>query len=397
MKQAVKKGATIKKRSVSDIKSSLGLGGKKASNVVSNADKPMDWIIMPKAFQEVTKLPGIPQGYITACMGHSNVGKSTLINHALAAAQRQGLLPVMFDTENAFSFEYAKAMGFKAEPQYDDVEVEVVDEETGEVTIEKQKQIVNWEGDFIYFNNQALLQFCGTMDYKSGKEGTKRRGTAVIEDIAYTMTRLLRMQEDGEIEQGILFVWDSVGSISSYKSYDSSVNNNMWDANAISVAFNSIVNDKIPSSRKVSSKYTNTFLYINKVWMDSMSNPMAQPTMRPKGGQSLYYGARLEIVLGGLNGPGIKRLKATSKGLNYSYGIETKIQVKKNHLNPPYNVTYEGKMIACDVGFISTNDLEDYKKKHISKILKELNSQVTDGKYITESDVVFEETEEEDS
>jgi hypothetical protein len=128
-----------------------------------------------------------------------------------------------------------------------------------------------------------------------------------------------------------------------------------------------------------------------------MTNPMAQPTMKPKGGQSLYYGARLEIILGGQNGPGIKRLKATSKGLNYSYGIETKIQVKKNHLNPPYNVTYEGKMIACDVGFISVNDLEEYKKKHISKILKELNSQVTDGKYITESDVVFEEVEELDS
>ena len=92
----------------------------------SIADKPMDWLIMPKAFQDATKLPGIPIGYSTCVMGHSNTGKSTLINHAIVAAQRQGIIPVIIDTENSFSFDYAVAMGFKAEPMYGDVDVEVV-------------------------------------------------------------------------------------------------------------------------------------------------------------------------------------------------------------------------------------------------------------------------------
>ena len=45
----------------------------------------------------------------------------------------------------------------------------------------------------------------------------------------------------------------------------------MWDAAAISVAFNTIVNDRIPRSRKVSSKYSNTMILVNKVWLDSMT------------------------------------------------------------------------------------------------------------------------------
>ena len=33
----------------------------------------------------------------------------------------------------------------------------------------------------------------------------------------------------------------------------------MWTAAAISAAFNLIVNDRIPSSKKISCKYNNTF------------------------------------------------------------------------------------------------------------------------------------------
>ena len=57
----------------------------------------------------------------------------------------------------------------------------------------------------------------------------------------------------------------------------------------------------------------------------------------------------LEILLGGQLTSGTKRLTASSKGLNYSYGIETKIKVLKNHLDAPHNVCYEGNMIASDM------------------------------------------------
>lgn len=400
-KQAIKKGATTKKAGLSAFKEKIGLNASSVSSIVtvSNANKPQSWIIMPKAYCEAVRLPGIPENTVVSVIGHSNVGKTTLINHAIVSAQRQGLIPVIIDTENAFSFQYAKNMGFEAEPIYGDIEVEDIDPETGEVTTHIENQIVHWDGNFIYYNNKLLCERFGDIDYSTGKKG-KKRNIAVVEDVASAINELLDAQDNGDIEQGFLFVWDSVGSIGCYKEYNSGagtgkIGNPMWTAAAISAAFNLIVNDRIPSSKKVSSPYNNTFLYINKVWMDSMSNPVGPAIMQTKGGKSLKYSCRLEIQLGGQLTSGVKRLTATSKGLTYSFGIETKIKVLKNHLDAPHNVCYEGKMIASDIGFISPDDLDDYKKEHISEILKQLNN-IADGKVdIKQEDVVFEEVEEE--
>ena len=113
-KQALKKGAGIvKKTGISAFKEKKGMIYTKNEEgprdieelgIVSNADKPMEWLQMPEAFQDATKLPGLPMGYVISVIGHSNTGKTTLINHAMVSAQRQGLIPVYFDTENAFDF-----------------------------------------------------------------------------------------------------------------------------------------------------------------------------------------------------------------------------------------------------------------------------------------------------
>lgn len=399
-KQAIKKGAGIVKKSgISAFKEKKGMVYTPSDNnevtIVSNADKPMEWLTMPDAFQEATKLPGIPIGYVTSIIGHSNTGKTTLLNHAMVSAQRQGYIPVYFDTENAFSFEYAVKMGLDATPVYGDVQVEDIDPETGEVSYHIENRIVNWEGNFLYYNTTKLAEQYGTFDYSTGKDTTKNRGEAVLEDIARCMQELIIAQREGEIDQGLVFIWDSVGSIGCYKEYKSLSANNMWAAGALSVAFMKVVNDLIPSSRKVSSKYTNTFIYINKVWMDNTTSP-TQAIMRPKGGNAFKYATRLEILMGGQLTAGVKRLTATAKGLNYSYGTETKIKVLKNHLNAPHNVCYEGPLVATDTGFISVDSLEDYKKTHVSVILKELQNRASDGIKVKESDIEFQETEDDD-
>ncbi len=401
-KQAIKKGAMTKRAGLSAFKEKVGLNSSigTINTTISNANKAQSWIIMPKAYQEATKLPGIPENTVVSVIGHSNVGKTTLINHAIASAQAQGSIPVIFDTENSFSFQYAQNMGFKAEPIYGDVEVEDVDPETGEVTTHIENQIVHWDGDFIYYNNRLLCERFGDIDYSKGTRTKTKRKIAVVEDVASAINELLDAQDEGEIEQGFLFVWDSVGSIGSYKEYNSGagtgkIGNPMWTAAAISAAFNLIVNDRIPSSKKISCKYNNTFLYVNKVWMDAMTNPVGPAIMQTKGGKSMKYATRLEILLGGQLTSGTKRLTASSKGVNYSYGIETKIKVLKNHLDAPHNVCYEGNMIASDMGFIAPDDLDMYKKEHIGSILKELNK-LAEGKFeITANDVVFNESEDE--
>lgn len=402
MTQPAKKAPIKKKTSIEDLKSKMGFNVRVEKGEVknaSNADKPMDWLIMPQAFQDAVKLPGFPQGYVSMMCGHPNTGKSTLLNHAIVSAQRQGLLPIIYDTENNFDFQYAIDMGMEATPVYDDVNVEVTNPETGEVTIVKENRIVEYVGPFFYFNNAILCERYGGIDYSTGKEGSKKRNAAVLEDIVYSMKEFLEYQSNGDIEQGLVFLWDSVGSIGGLKSYNSKVGNNMFDAGTISAAFQDIMESIIPSSRKISSKYTNTFIMVNKVWLDSTSNPVAPPSMEAKGGKSITYRSRLVILLGGQLKSSVKRLSAVSKGLTYNYGTQTKIKVLKNQLPSPFNVTYEGEFICTDIGIIGMDkdSQEEYKKTRIPIILKKLQEMATkNGKEISieDSDVDFVENEE---
>lgn len=397
MKQAIKKGAGIKKKGISAWKEKAGLGVTAANLEVSNADKPMDWLVMPKAFQEATRLTGFPIGYVSMIGGFSDTGKTTIINHVLVAAQRQQFIPVIYDTENNMDWRYLTDMGFEATPVYGEVDVENVDPETGEVTYTKENRIIGYDGDFIYFNNTILAAKYGQYDYSTGKETKNKRKEAVIEDIAASMKELLDAQDNGEIEQGLVFVWDSIGSINSYKSYKSVTNNNMFDAGSVSVAFSNILNNRIPSSRKMSSPYTNSMIAISKIWLDSMTAPMAAPTVKYKNGNTFYYACHGLIVhVGGALTSGTKKLKAVSKGATYRYGLETKIKVVKNHLPSPYNVTYEGNMICTAHGLIDKDELPQYQKEHIADMLAQLNEQLTKSNKVAEAeDVVFTEDEDE--
>lgn len=397
MKQAIKKGAGIKKKGISAWKEKVGLNVTVANLEVSNADKPMDWLVMPKAFQEATRLTGFPIGYVSMIGGFSDTGKTTILNHVLVSAQRQGFIPVIYDTENNMDWKYLTDMGFEATPVYGEIDVEHVDPETGEVTYTKENRIITYDGDFIYFNNNILAAKYGQYDYSTGKETKNKRKEAVIEDIAASMKELLDAQDNGEIDQGFVFVWDSIGSINSYKSYKSVTNNNMFDAGSVSVAFSNILNNRIPSSRKMSSPYTNTMIAISKIWLDSMTAPMAAPTVKYKNGNTFFYACHGLIVhVGGALTSGTKKLKAVSKGATYRYGLETKIKVVKNHLPSPYNVTYEGNMICTAHGLIDKEELPQYQKEHISDMLAQLNEQLSKSNKTADiEDVVFTDEEEE--
>lgn len=371
-KQAMKK-KTFTRTGISAIKESLGLNIKTDEDrVKSSADKELEWIILPNAYERAVKLPGVPMGYLTVLAGWSNTGKSTIKNCIIASCQRQGILPVIFETENNFDFKYAIDCGMQAEPVIGKIERENIDEETGEITVEESEGIIDYTGNFLYYDSKILANQYGKWDYSQGKEVSKKRKEAVLEDIAHAMSDILDKQDEGIIQQPICFIWDSIGSIGSYKSYKSSVGNNMFDAGAISSAFNIMINNRIPSSRKISEKYTNTFVAVNKVWNDSANSMGGIPSIEYKGGKTFYYGARLIIHLGGVAKAATKKLKATAKGESYNYGIITKIGITKNQLPTPYNITYEGTMACVHSGIISEEDLDEYKKNCGKIILEQL-------------------------
>jgi hypothetical protein len=167
----------------------------------------------------------------------------------------------------------------------------------------------------------------------------------------------------------------------------------MFDAGAISQAFNNIINDRIPSSKKVSEPYTNTFFCVNKIWNDSMNSMGGVPSIELKGGKTMFYGARLIIHLGGMGKSATKKLTATAKGETYNYGITTKVRTTKNQLPTPWNITYEGEMSCVHNGLINPDKLDEYKKTYVKNILAKLEE--TSGKKldITENDVQFAEEE----
>lgn len=347
----------LKKKEIK--KFDIGEFKKKLSNAPV-ADKPMEWIIMPKAFQDALHIPGIPAGYMSGVRGWSDTGKSTIKNCLIAAAQKQGILPIIFETEGNFDFKYAIDCGMEATP------IEGVDEETGEV------KIVDYEGNFILFNNAGICEYCGDMDYSTGTKKSTKRTVAVIEDIAYIINDLIDKQEAGELPMPLLFVWDSVGSIDCWKSYQSKVGNPMFNAGALSVAFNNIINARIPGSRSQDSPYTNTFFVVNKIWNDSMNSVGGAASIENKGGRSFGYAIRLLIHIGGVAKAATKRLKATYKGNEYQYGIVSKLSIAKNQLPTPFNVTYTGTVCCVHNGLCNEKDLDAYKKENIPEIMSRM-------------------------
>lgn len=393
MKQPIKK-KEFKKPSISELKEKLELSMKNKTDYANSvADKKMEFIPLPEAFSNAVKLPGIPMGYLSVVTGWSNTGKSTIKNCLIASCINNGIIPIIYETENNFDFQYAIDCGMKATPVYGDVEVENVNYETGEVTYTTENRIIDYTGDFFYFNSTKLANAYGDNDYSTGKKLKTKRKQAVLEDIAYSINDFLDKQESGEIPYPMCFIWDSIGSIQSYKSLESKSTNNMFDAGAISQAFNNIINNRIPSSKALGSEYTNTFFCVNKIWNDSMNSMGGVPSIELKGGKTFFYGARLILHLGGIGKASIKKLTATAKGETYNYGITTKIRTTKNQLPTPWNITYEGEMSCVHNGLVDPNKLDDYKKTFMKDILSKLEE---GGSTVDESDIKFGEEETND-
>ena len=228
-------------------KTSLGLGEQTVK------EKELAWIPFKKAFHDAVGLPGVPRGYTTQFRGFSDVGKSTGIYETIAGAQKLGDYVVIFDTEGSFNWEHAKLVGFNYN--------EIADEDTGE--------IIDYDGDdFMYFGGSDLVQLYQNFDYKSGKmTQSPQRFIPVVEDIARAMNEIMDKQDKGDFDRNITFVWDSIGSIGCYEGAVSNTNNNQWTAGALKRAFESILNFRIPASRREKAPFINTFVAVQKIWL----------------------------------------------------------------------------------------------------------------------------------
>lgn len=327
----------------SAIKGSFNLESFKKSKNLSTTSvkfKEQRWIPMSQAFQDALQIPGVPMGHITLLRGHSDTGKTTALLEAAVSCQKMGILPVFVITEMKWSWEHAKEMGFQLE--------EVVDKETGEV--------VDYKGFFIFIDREKLQ---------------------CIEDVAAFMADILDEQKKGSLPYDLCFFWDSVGSIPCRMSIEKSTNNNEWNAGAMSQQFGNFINQRIVLSRKESQPYTNTFVAINKVWVAKPENPMAQPTLNNKGGNTMYFDASMVITFGNIARAGTNKIKATKNGKDVEFAKRTRLSCDKNHVT---GITTVSKVIMTVHGFIGEDkkSLDDYKKKYSHQWLQVLGSKTFD-------------------
>lgn len=333
-------------------KKNFDLSAFKAANKLDTGikDKPIEWLSLGSAFHKATGLPGFPKGYTSVIRGHSNTGKSTAIILAAVASQRMGILPVIIDTENAWSWERARTMGF----EYN----EVVDQDTGEV--------IEYDGFFLYINNDHLIANYGSKVIKNVDEAT-------VEDVAEFCNDLLRQQNSGDLPYELTFLWDSIGTLDCRKGVESNSKNNMWVAGAISTAFKSLITYKIPASRHENKKYTNTFIAVQKIWMQA--NQVGQPTVKHSGGDFFWYNSRLILHIGGHSTNSIKTHTATSGGKTYILGSECKISVVKCHVTFDGTPLSDNKLVSTEHGYILPKEgVDEYKKTHRKYILEKLQA-----------------------
>lgn len=305
---------------------------KQSKNLVTDAMKPETWLKVSDAFTEATGLPGIAEGVLTVIRGHSDTGKSALGLEAVIAAQKEGKLPVLMITEMKFSWKHARMMGLEFE--------EVADPNTGEV--------ITYKGDFIYADVDKLK---------------------TIESIAEFMADLIDEQEKGKLPYDLVFLWDSAGDTPCQQSIDSKSQNNEWAAAAMSRNFGSYIIPKITSSRKSNRKYTNTFIVVNKIWVDKPASYGALPTIKSKGGNAVYSGAAIVILFGNVTNSGTSSIKAQKNGRDVEFAKRTKIKIEKCHIE---GISSSAKILVTPHGFIIDDKkyIDRYKKEHAHEWVK---------------------------
>lgn len=330
-------------------------------------DKEISWVPLSKAWHDALKLPGFPRGYLSLVRGYSNTGKSTAFYESIVGCQKIGDLAVVIETEGNWNVEHAKQIGVKFK--------EVVDKETGEI-IEKPD-------GFILVRSKDLYKMYKNYDHSASKMTTKpTRGEPVIEDVSLFISEMLQKQENGLITKDMCFLWDSIGTLNSYKSATSNASNAQWNAGAMN-CFQGIVNFKIPSSRSVDSPYTNTMICVQKIWLDNMNGTV----VKHKGGEFMFFNSRIIVHIGGILTHGTKKLTAVALGQDFQFGTEAKIRCEKNHVT---GIERNGSIASTPHGFVNPSELDAYKKEKRQFIHDALNVSYDEEVLFKEEDVILE-------
>jgi len=243
--------------------------------------KPQRFLDLGEDFLDAVGLPGPAIGHLNMFLGHSDTGKTTAAIKAAVDSQKKKILPVFIITEQKWSFDHAKLMGFECE--------EMVDEETGEM---------DWGGFFIFNNNFSYIE--QITDYINSLLDAQEKGELDYED------------EEGVQSPSLCFIWDSVGSVPCKMTYDGK-GGKQHNASVLSDKIGMGINQRISGSRKADSKWENTLIIINQPWVELPDNPFGQPKIMAKGGNAVWLNSSLVFLFGNQKGAGTTKIEKYKK------------------------------------------------------------------------------------
>jgi RecA/RadA recombinase len=261
----------------------------KKSIEVADTPLKMDlYVKLNDALQTVLGLPGFALGHITQVFGLSDSGKTSLVFHAAAQAQKQGILPVFIVTESKVSWDRAKTMG---------VDID-----------------------------NAIVEYA---EY--------------LEDIFVKIDRIASDVIMGKLPYNVIIFVDSIGnslsvdSVTVAKDGTTETGGAMMKAAKVIREKMRVFSHKINNTRKTSSPFYVGLVFINHAYKSPPAFPGGPTTIVPYGGDGIYFSSSLVIRT-----KKVKTLKAVVDGQEKGFGIISKITIDKNHIS---NVTNAGEFV----------------------------------------------------
>lgn len=284
---------------------------KKKIKVSETPMKKDKFVELDPCMHEILGMPGLPLGHITEIFGKSDTGKTTLMFHAAANAQRQGILPIIIVTEGKVSWERAKAMGFDP------------------------------EGDCII-----------------------REDIQYLEDVYQFMGNVCADVGSGDLPCDVMIFWDSLGNTLSKKEVEVKKDGSIERKSTMMVAGKAnseglrVVSTQVNNTRKISYPKTVGITILNTCYTKPPSFPGGMSSEVPYGGEAAWYKASLILKT-----KRRKKLTAVKDGVKMGFGIVSSISVEKNHLT---NTSHSGEYVITGNAIIPNEktSIDAYKEEH---------------------------------
>lgn len=278
------------------------------------SDTPMKkskFVELDPCMHEILGMTGLPLGHISQIFGPSDTGKTSLLFHAAAQAQQQGILPVIIVTEGKVDWGRAAAMGF-------DRESAIVEE---------------------------------NLEY--------------LEDVFAFIDGVTADVSMGDLPQDVMIFWDSVGNTLSQDEVKIDPKTGKTEHKATMMKAAKVISQHL---RSLSGKINNTrkqaypnfvgLTLINTCYTKPPAFPGGMSTQVPYGGDQIWFKSSLILKT-----KRRKKLTSIKDGVKMGFGIVSSISVEKNHLT---NTSHSGEYVITGNAIIPNEktSIDAYKEEH---------------------------------